>query len=49
MNPSVRVVFYDTVELRGQGDEATAVRFTIQPDGDVTDVNQLPRRLFGEG
>ena len=49
VNPSVRVVFYDTVELRGQGDEATAVRFTIQPDGDVTDVNQLPRRLFGEG
>ena len=49
VNPVVRVVFYDTVELRGQGDEATAVRFTIQPDGDITDVNQLPRRLYGEG
>ena len=49
VNPAVRVMFYDTVELRGQGDEITAVRFTIQPNGDVTDVNQLPKRLFGEG
>lgn len=49
VNPVVRVMFYDTVELRGQGDEITAVRFTIQPNGDVTDVNQLPKRLFGEG
>ena len=49
VNPSVRVMFYDTVELRGQGDETTAVRFTILPNGDVTDVNQLPTTLFGEG
>ena len=48
VNPVVRVMFYDTVELRGQGDEVTAVRFTVQPDGDVTDVNRLPKRLFGE-
>ncbi len=48
VNPTVRVMFYDTVELRGQGDELTAVRFTIQPDGDVTDINQLPKKLFGE-
>jgi len=49
VNPVVRVVFYDTVELRGQGDEATAVRFTIKPDGDITDVNQLPKKLYGAG
>ena len=48
INPVVRVVFYDTVELRGQGDEVTAVRFTIRPNGDVADINQLPKRLFGE-
>ena len=42
------MVFYDTVELRHQGDEVTAVRFTIRPNGDVTDINQLPKRLFGE-
>lgn len=48
VNPVVRVMFYDTVELRGQGDEVTAVRFTVRPNGDVTDVNRLPKRLFGE-
>ena len=48
INPTVRVVFYDTIELRGQGDEVTAVRFTIQPDGDVTDINQLPKKLYGK-
>ncbi len=47
VNPTVRVVFYGTIELRGQGDEVTAVRFTIQPNGDVTDVNQLPKKLYG--
>jgi hypothetical protein len=47
VNPTVRVVFYDTVELRKQGDEVTAVRFTITPDGDVTGINQLPKRLYG--
>lgn len=47
VNPVVRVVFYDTVLLRKQGDEVTAVRFTITPDGDVTDINQLPKRLYG--
>jgi hypothetical protein len=48
VNPTVRVVFYDTLELRGQGDEVTAVRFTIKPDGDITDVNQLPKKLFNQ-
>ncbi len=47
VNPTVRVVFYGTVELRAQGDEVTAVRFTIKPNGDVTDINQLPKRLYG--
>lgn len=47
VNPTVKVVFYDTVELDGQGDEETAVRFTIAPDGDVTDINNLPKKLVG--
>ncbi len=46
VNPVVRVVFYDTIELRGQGDEVTAVRFTIKPNGDVTDINQLQKKLY---
>jgi hypothetical protein len=47
VNPSVRVVFYDVIELTHQGDEKTAVRFTIQPDGDIADINQLPKKLYG--
>ncbi|MDP6953197.1 MAG: hypothetical protein QGF53_10630, partial [Alphaproteobacteria bacterium] len=46
INPVVRVVFYDTLILRGQGDEVTAVRFTIQQNGDVADINPLPKKLF---
>lgn len=47
VNPSVRIVFYDQVELTSQGDEATAVRFTIQADGEITNINNLPKRLHG--
>ncbi len=47
INPTVRVVFYDTIALNHQGAEKTAVRFTIAPDGAVSDVNNLPKRLFG--
>lgn len=47
VNPAVQVVFYDTVELKRPGDEKTVVRFTITPDGEVTDINSLPKRLYG--
>lgn len=47
VNPAVRVVFYDTVELESQGHEETAVRFTITNDGDVTNINNLAKRLYG--
>lgn len=44
LNPSVKLVFYDTITLTGSGDERTAVRFTL--DGqEVKDVNNLPRDL----
>lgn len=48
VNPSVRVVFFDTVELSSQGQEETAVRFTITNDGEVTNINNLPKRLYGQ-
>ena len=31
---------------RPYSDEVTAVRFTIQQNGDVADINQLPKKLF---
>lgn len=46
LNPSVSLVHYDTVELTGSGDEQTAVRFTIDNNGDVTGTNRRPKRLL---
>lgn len=39
LNPELQVIFYDTVTLDHRGDEKTAVRFTLDADGNVTDVN----------
>ena len=44
LNPKVEVIFYQTLELRGTGDEVTAVSFTLD-GGDVTNVNNAPRSL----
>lgn len=45
VNPRAEVVFYGNVTLARKGDEATAVRFTVLPDGAVTNVNTLPKTL----
>jgi hypothetical protein len=45
VNPKAEVVYYGTLTLARKGDEATAVRFTILPDGSVTNVNTLPKSL----
>ena len=45
VNPRAEVVFYGQLRLTRQGDEATAARFTILPDGKVANVNTLPKRL----
>lgn len=44
LNPKVEVIFYQTLELRGTGDEVTAVRFTLA-EADVINVNNIPRSL----
>lgn len=44
LNPSVKVIFYGTVYLRGTGDEQTVARFTLTGD-QVGDVNNRPRSL----
>ena len=46
LNPSVSLVFYGTRELMGVGDEQTAVRFTIDANGDVVGTNELQKRLL---
>jgi hypothetical protein len=45
VNPRADVVYYGQVQLARKSDEATAVRFTVLPDGQVTNVNTLPKKL----
>lgn len=45
VNPRASVVFYGSVDLARKGDEATAVRFTVDRDGEVRDVNTLPKSI----
>ena len=45
VNPRAEVVFYGQVSLAKKGDEATAVRFTVLPDGSVGAINTLPKTL----
>ncbi|RQO63489.1 hypothetical protein DBR47_02870 [Paucibacter sp. KBW04] len=45
VNPRAEVVFYGQLKLAKPGDEATATRFTVQADGQVVQVNTLPKSL----
>ena len=45
VNPRAEVVFYGTGNLPRKGDEATAVRFSVDRDGRVTGVNTLAKTL----
>ena len=44
LNPTVKVIYYQTLQLKGTGDEQTAVRFTLKGP-DVVDVNTAPKSL----
>ena len=44
LNPTVKVISYQTLNLTGTGDERTAVRFTLKGE-DVIDVNNSPISL----
>ena len=44
LNPSVKVIYYQTLELQGKGDEQTAARFTLK-GAEVLDVNNTPKSL----
>jgi hypothetical protein len=45
VNPRAEVVYYGQIKLARQGDEATAARFTLLPDGKVVNINTLPKSL----
>jgi hypothetical protein len=45
VNPKLEVKYYGTVTMEKKGDEKTALRFKVGKDGDITDINFLPKQL----
>jgi hypothetical protein len=45
LNPTATVAFYGTLEFDHKGQEETFVRFTLDGDGQVSDVNTRPKSL----
>lgn len=41
VNPTLKVLYYNTLTLKDKGEEKTALRFTIDKDGEVKDINTL--------
>jgi len=46
LNPVVSVIYYGTLDLAGAGDEQTAVRFTIDSDGEVVATSERSKPLL---
>ena len=46
LNPTAQVIFDDHVSVDHTGDEKTAVRFTLDAEGKVIDVNKRPKSLM---
>jgi len=46
LNPSVELIYYGQHFLNGVGDEITALRFLVNGDKEVAEINQLPKRLL---
>ena len=45
LNPKVNLVYYGEHFLTGVGHELTALRFSLDAEGNVIDLNQLPKSL----
>ena len=45
LNPEVTLVFYTTLHLDHKGQELTAVRFNMDEEGNISDVNRRPKTL----
>ncbi len=46
VNPTVKVIFYDTIVLDHMGQEKTAARFRVAENGSVVDVNHRDKSLI---
>lgn len=49
VNPALEVIYYDTLTLERKGEERTALRFTINADGRVSGISQIPKSLVTVG
>lgn len=45
INPELEVVYYDTVELDRRGDEETVIRFTLDAEGNYSNLNDRFKSL----
>ena len=48
VNPTLKVLHYATLDLKQEGEEKTAVRFTLNNQGEVENINTLQTSLVGE-
>lgn len=48
VNPTLKVLHYATLDLNKEGEEKTAVRFTLNNQGQVENINTLQTSLVGE-
>src|SRR5690606_37697623 len=46
VNPKLSVIYYDTLLLTKKGDERTVVRFSMDKDGAISDINTVPVSLI---
>ncbi|MCG8001760.1 MAG: hypothetical protein JAY99_19785 [Candidatus Thiodiazotropha lotti] len=49
VNPVLKILHYANLQLQRLGEEQTAVRFSIAPDGQVFDINTLPKSIVEVG
>ena len=46
LNPEVELIYYGKHFLNGVGDERTALRFYVDSDKNISELNQIPKRLI---
>ena len=48
VNPRLQVVYYGTLDMAEAGSERTAVRFSVERNGDVSGINTLQKKLVSQ-
>jgi hypothetical protein len=49
VNPSLKVVYVDKVTLEAEDDESTVLRFRLDGNGEVTNINHIPKKFTNYG